>query len=82
MLVYPNPVGDVATLEYELRQSETITIQLFDLQGRALRTFVQAEEQSAGLHREVIYLPEDLPVGHYVLCISNAQGRVSIQLVK
>lgn len=82
LLVYPNPVSAAATLEYDLWQNGTITILLFDLQGRALRTFIQEEEQSVGPRRETIHLPEDLPAGHCVLCISNAQGRVSIQVVK
>jgi len=48
-LVYPNPLQEETILEYTLENPETLTIQLTDLNGRILKTYLQNQLQKAGL---------------------------------
>ena len=81
-LIYPNPIRDHALLEYTLLNDERITIELCDLEGRLVTTFVENKFQQAGRHQQSIYLADELPSGMYVIAISSAKGDVSIRVVK
>jgi uncharacterized delta-60 repeat protein len=81
-LIYPNPIQDHATLKYTLQTAETITIQLLDMQGKAVQTFVEGQHQAAGEHQQSIELAEALPAGGYLIAISSPKGRFTVQVVK
>jgi len=82
VLIYPNPIKETATLEYTLKQAETITIELIDLQGRTLTTFVDGQQQDVGEHQQLISMPSYLPSGSYLVVISSPRGSVTVQVVK
>jgi uncharacterized delta-60 repeat protein len=83
VLIYPNPIEQTATLEYTLKNPETISIRLLDVQGKVLKTFTENESQVAGEHQEEISLPNQLPSGFYFVKISSANGTsVSVKIVK
>lgn len=80
-LVFPNPIGQLATLAYELGSSERITIRLMDAQGRVVKTFLDGMQQPAGTQRVVLDMPE-MSAGNYLLTISSPEGSVSVQVLK
>lgn len=82
VLVYPNPMEDAATLQYELGQEETISIRLLDLEGRVLHTFIENRAQDAGPQQQRIVLPHDLACGTYLLIVSSTAGQVGIRITK
>ena len=82
ILIYPNPVKQNATLEYTLKNPEEITIQLLDLQGKVIKTFLDCENQPTGEHQQILYLPEELASGSYLIVISSAGRRESIKIIK
>ncbi len=49
---YPNPFDEKTTVAYTLREERTVTIAVYDVLGRRVRTLVDATK-SAGLHRVV-----------------------------
>jgi len=81
-LIYPNPIEETATLEYTLAEDETITIELMDMQGKTVTTFIEAQRQNAREHQQLISLQESLPSGSYLVVISSPSGSVSVQVVK
>jgi uncharacterized delta-60 repeat protein len=81
-LIYPNPIDKRATLEYTLRNAETISIQLLDMQGKTVRSFIQGQHQAAGEHQLNIDLPAALPSGIYLIAISSPKGQLTVQVVK
>ena len=81
-LIYPNPIGMHATLEYTLQHAERISIHLLDMQGRTVHTFIEGQEQASGYHQQRIELPEALPSGTYLIAISSPKGRLTVQVVK
>lgn len=81
-LIYPNPIAEHATLEYTLQEAETLSIQLLDLQGKTLLTFVEGQAQAAGEHQQAIELPASLPAGPYLLVLASPKGKATVQVVK
>lgn len=79
VLIYPNPVQDEAMLEFELNASETISIELRDMSGKSIRTFVSQEQRNAGWQRETLAL-DGISAGNYHIVISNLSGSQSIQI--
>jgi len=78
VLVYPNPIKDVATLEYSLEKPEILTIQLTDLNGQILKTYLQNQPQKAGTYQQQI----DLSTGMYLVRLSSPNGQMMIKVVK
>ncbi len=80
--IYPNPVLENATLRFTLNQKESVSIQLVDLHGVTLTSFMENERLDVGEHYQAITLPNGLPTGVYFIVISTANGRVSIKIFK
>lgn len=81
-LVYPNPIAETATLQYSLTWAETVSIQLFDKQGKLISILQSPQLQEAGDHSVRFILPPGLPTGSYVLSIQSPTGRVGVQVIR
>ena len=79
--VHPNPSPDGCVVEYGSTTSGALTCELFDDQGRSVRTLFSNAFRAAGSHREMLDL-SDFASGSYTIVLSNGQGRVSVQVVK
>jgi len=74
--MYPNPVIDEVTISFELESSMDVEFIIYDMQGRAMKTFDNGV-QNSGKH-EIRISCEDLPNGTYVLqLISGHQSSSS-----
>jgi hypothetical protein len=47
---YPNPFGGETTIAYTLSSEREVTIEIYDVLGRRVRTLVRGEAREAGLH--------------------------------
>lgn len=81
-LIYPNPIKNTTTLEYTLENTEILTIQLTDLQGQILKTYLQNHPQTAGTYQQQIDLPTYLPTGVYILNLIFPNGQVAVKVFK
>ena len=81
-LIYPNPIKNTATLEYTLENPEKLTIQLININGQILKTYLQDEPQKVGDYQQEITLPNDLPKGFYLVRIASENGQIAIKVVK
>lgn len=81
-LIYPNPIVETATLQYELSEATAITVELYDLQGKRMLTLLPETEQAEGKHEVPVVLPSHLASGAYVVSVSNGKGRVAVQVMK
>ena len=63
--VYPNPVSNSATISFSLEQSEKVSVQIFDINGRWVTTLANSE-LSEGQH-EIQFNSENLDAGIYIL---------------
>ncbi|MBN1562047.1 T9SS type A sorting domain-containing protein [candidate division KSB1 bacterium] len=60
---YPNPFNPATTIEYSLPRASFVTLKVFDLLGREVRTLVH-EQQSAAAH-SVLFEAGELPSNIY-----------------
>jgi uncharacterized delta-60 repeat protein len=82
VFVYPNPVSANATIAYTLTQTEKISIDITDMQGRIISSVLNNELQQAGKYTQAFEIPETLASGTYLLVLSTQQGKVSVKMVK
>jgi ligand-binding sensor domain-containing protein len=47
---YPNPFNPSTTIQYQLPQQETVSLEVFDMAGRKVRTLIAGEQQKVGTH--------------------------------
>jgi len=63
--LYPNPVADVATIEFQLNKVSNVNVRIYDLGGRMVKELNFAQRQS-GLFKERIDV-SDLSTGAYFM---------------
>ncbi len=77
---YPNPTNATATIEFTLNQSQPVTLQLFNLQGKQVASLLN-ETIQPGTH-QVTFDSNELPKGLYIYQLqtgSNAEsGKIFI----
>jgi hypothetical protein len=77
--IIPNPARTYATLEFDLAESESIQIGLFDLLGRPVLT-LNSKHFPAGSHSQVIQLGDLLPF-EYIYQVRGSKSRFSGKLL-
>lgn len=82
ILVYPNPAGDLAVIEYSLDRKELISMDLFDVHGKLLQTFLSKEPKLPGSCQEFLDFDPSIVQGSYILVISNEVGKQAILIDK
>lgn len=78
--VYPNPVGDMATITFELPGAQHIRMEALDLAGRRVALLEDAV-RAAGRH-EMVWETGPLAAGTYFIRITTPSGSDSRAVVK
>ena len=83
MLVYPNPLKEVAHLKFELLKNETLDVLLYNMEGKLIQTFLQNVKKYKGKQNITLKFNPLTPSGMYVLIIQNAAGvQENIRIIK
>lgn len=77
--VFPNPFADETTVRYELKRSASVTISMYDVNGRLVFSR-EAGKQSSGQH--AIVLKENIPSGVYLIRLVADNAVVTKQIVR
>lgn len=78
--IYPNPFTDQVTLDFQLQEPGTVTIELLDLYGRQMTVFYN-QWQQAGNHK-VQFAASALPPGIYFCRLQAGNKFVTRKIVK
>ncbi|MBL7828447.1 MAG: T9SS type A sorting domain-containing protein, partial [Saprospiraceae bacterium] len=73
-LLYPNPAKDQATFEFELRESGSVSLVMYDSQGRVLHRFLTQAFYPSGKNTLTLHLPPNLASGLYLFQFSTEKG--------
>ncbi len=76
---YPNPFNPITTISFDLPEAGFVTLKVFDLLGRQVRSLVEGREE-AGTHR-VVLDAGDLPSGVYVYQLRTNHRTISRRMV-
>ncbi len=62
--IYPNPTTSDIKIGYTLSENTSVTIKIYDLSGKLIKTVFENQYHLSGLHSKEIFL-ESLPSGRY-----------------
>ncbi|MCH8903888.1 MAG: T9SS type A sorting domain-containing protein [Bacteroidetes bacterium] len=82
IMIYPNPIGKDAILEYSFTNDEIQIIELYDISGRIISSIPTDEIISECEQKVALNFNESLPPGIYILRITNTSQSFSIKIVK
>jgi plastocyanin len=77
--VYPNPVSTDSWINLQLNRSERITIQVFDMQGRIVRTFIDQEMKAGNI--KMPFNLNSLDRGNYIVQMRSNKERINKQIM-
>jgi photosystem II stability/assembly factor-like uncharacterized protein len=78
--IFPNPVADVATIQFSLQQEGKVVFKVLDISGKIVRQ-TAPERLPAGAHSRPVNM-RDLPAGTYGVLLETERGRVGKLVVK
>lgn len=79
LYIYPNPISNLAHLEFELVEDKEVVIELYDLLGRPVDRILN-KTLSSGRHR-VVWNSEHLSQGTYLLMIRSGNDIQSAKII-
>jgi uncharacterized delta-60 repeat protein len=81
-LAYPNPVNQSVNLDFNLQDSQKLSIDLFNINGVKVANLLNNIEFPLGFTSQKLPLPETLSKGVYFLSISNGTLLSNLKIVK
>ncbi len=79
--VFPNPVSEQLTLEYDLIDNQAVEIKIYSMEGRLIHTLLSGEARFSGKNTERLTLPTSLPAGMYTVAVETKRGSVAVMVV-
>lgn len=81
-LVFPDPIGQKATLRFALDRPDRISVRLVDAAGRTVRRFLEQHACTAGPQELVLPFTDGPAPGSYVLLITSEHSTAAVHVVK
>ncbi len=78
--LYPNPTKDKFFLEIDLKSSTGVAVEIFDIEGKLIKTFPTQELQIG--KSNVSYNISDLASANYLVVVNSPLGNITRKLVK
>lgn len=76
---FPNPFNDRLVIEFELNQSENVTIEIIDIYGRVVASLLEHQEKQTGLH-QLIWNAQEAFSGIY-FCRLKTKNKIKLAKV-
>ena len=82
LLIFPNPILNNTTIEYNLEKEDIISICLIDAQGKLIKTFFENIKQPQGHYKQTLSFPDNLASGDYYIIFSNPTNQTVVKILK
>jgi hypothetical protein len=79
--LFPNPVSDNANISFTLNSNSDLTVQVFDLNGRVIKSIYNDQPFTAGRHNENFNV-NDLPLGTYIVLVKSNTDQKVVKFIK
>lgn len=79
--VFPNPFNDLATINFNINQSDTITLEVFNANGQIIKTFFQSTILPSGSYN-IDLLGDTLANGLYFVHLQIGSDNITKQVFK
>lgn len=80
LVVFPNPLRNEGTLEFDLASSSQVNVRIFSLEGRLVASTTQRIE--AGADRQVRFNTSELGTGTYIVQVESNSASITTKFVK
>ena len=82
--IYPNPIIENFSIEFELIQNTTINIQMIDASGKRTFSLLPTQNVTAGAQKFDFNTPKDMPKGNYFILLNFDNTVISkkVQFIK
>ncbi|MCD4683103.1 MAG: T9SS type A sorting domain-containing protein, partial [Bacteroidales bacterium] len=80
MNIFPNPFSNQTTIEFTLPESELVTLSIFDITGKHLKTIL-SKKLSKGNH-QINWNAEELNEGIYFIRLETNKGIKTMKMIK
>jgi flagellar hook assembly protein FlgD len=82
---YPNPFNPSTLIRYQLPEETNVTVAIYDIMGRMVRTLIASESQLSG-YRQVMWnatndLGQPVSAGMYIYTIQAGEFRQTRKMV-
>lgn len=81
VLVYPNPVVETTTLQYELTKSSKVSIEILSIDGKSIEQIINNTMLDSGSHKIEVNL-SNLASGTYLLKLTANTNITTVRLIK
>ena len=78
--IIPNPVYSTTTLQYELNAPSSVTIHLYDLAGKKIKSILNQSDVGVGQHQQLVDL-SNIYTGIYVMVLQTSFGVTSQKVI-
>ena len=78
--IAPNPFSDQTTITYTLSETTTVTLTIYDLQGKRIVQPVVSQTRTAGSY-QVLFDAQNIPKAMYMVILQTASGTLSRKIV-
>ncbi len=76
---FPNPFGSYTNIEYTLEKECNIELSAYDLNGRRMKTIINAIEPAG--KQTLMWNTEGIPYGVYYLQLRTSDGKLTTRMV-
>ncbi len=76
--ISPNPGGDESIFSYTLEEPTIVSLDLYDLNGKLMRNFINKKQKLSGVH-QVNLANTELPKGVYFLHLETEEGGIAVR---
>lgn len=81
VLIYPNPVQEQFTMEFELTTRTNVTVALYSVHGEKVADLLNSGQLSKGNYRFPVRLPGNLSSGNYLVQLNTEDGGRSVKIL-
>ena len=74
---YPNPFNPTTIIEYQLSQEDIVTLKVYDILGREIKTLLNEKLQSSGIHK-ITFNGSNLSSGIYFYKLTTKENHSSL----
>jgi uncharacterized delta-60 repeat protein len=81
LMIFPNPISNSATLNYKLKNKESLSMDIIDITGKVVKSIFNNLARQEGANQEIIDLSK-LSTGTYILRLYNNNQQTNIHIIK
>ena len=79
--VYPNPSNDFANVAFAVNKSNDVTIELYDLNGKLVKSVINNNTLNSGQHN-IRFDVTDFPLGTYIILVKTDNDQKVVKFIK